>query len=128
MLESKSFAHADDDQITYKVVVNAEEQYSIWPSHRSTPSGWTETGATGAKSECLEWINRVWTDIRPLSLRKALEADGADRRDVGPGDRPDPLTPRMIRVRGLSFKRGCIDLPLRCAVLTTRQGRAGSSR
>lgn len=55
---------------TFRVVVNHEEQYSIWPTDRDLPLGWTEAGKQGTKEECLSYINEVWTDMRPLSLRK----------------------------------------------------------
>ena len=61
-----------DDRI-YKVVVNHEEQYSIWPVDRENPLGWRDAGKTGTKPECLEYIKEVWTDMRPLSLRKKME-------------------------------------------------------
>ncbi|MEU6556250.1 MbtH family NRPS accessory protein [Streptomyces sp. NPDC046915] len=57
---------------TYRVVVNHEEQYSIWPSGRDVPDGWTEVGVRGSRDVCLDHIERVWTDLRPLSLRQAL--------------------------------------------------------
>jgi MbtH protein len=57
----------------YKAVVNHEEQYSIWPADRENPLGWRDAGTTGTKSECLEYIKEVWTDMRPLSLRKRME-------------------------------------------------------
>jgi uncharacterized protein YbdZ (MbtH family) len=63
----------DDDRTIYKVVVNHEEQYSIWPSDRENPLGWKDAGRTGLKVECLTYINEVWTDMRPLSLRKHME-------------------------------------------------------
>lgn len=63
----------DDDTTIYTVVVNDEEQYSIWPSHRELPAGWHDAGKTGLKSECLAHIGEVWTDMRPLSLRKRME-------------------------------------------------------
>ena len=56
-----------------KVVVNDEEQYSIWPVDRDPPAGWREVGKSGNKGECLEYIKEVWTDMRPLSLRKKME-------------------------------------------------------
>lgn len=56
----------------FKVVVNSEEQYSIWPEHKKIPAGWKDAGKSGTKSECLEYINDVWTDMRPLSLRKKM--------------------------------------------------------
>jgi MbtH protein len=57
----------------YLAVVNHEEQYSIWQADRPLPAGWSETGKKGTKAECLEYINEVWTDMRPLSLRKRME-------------------------------------------------------
>lgn len=62
-----------EDTTVYKVVVNHEEQYSIWPAYRELPLGWTEAGKQGQKAECLEYIKEVWTDMRPLSLRKKME-------------------------------------------------------
>ena len=59
-----------EDTTIYKVVVNDEEQYSIWPADRETPLGWRDAGKSGIKPECLEYIKEVWTDMRPLSLRK----------------------------------------------------------
>ena len=66
-----------EDSTIYKVVVNHEEQYSIWPSFRELPLGWREEGTEGTKEECLAHIKEVWTDMRPLSLRKKME-DQAD--------------------------------------------------
>lgn len=60
----------DDDQRIYVVVRNDEEQYSIWPDGREVPPGWSVAGPTGVKRECLEYIERVWTDMRPRSLRE----------------------------------------------------------
>ena len=62
----------DDDKI-YRVVVNHEEQYSIWPDNRENPLGWRDVGKRGIKAECLEFVNEVWTDMRPLSLRVEME-------------------------------------------------------
>lgn len=62
-----------EDNTIYKVVVNHEEQYSIWPADRENPMGWRDAGKSGAKAECLEYIKEVWTDMRPLSLRKRME-------------------------------------------------------
>ena len=53
----------------YKVVMNHEEQYSIWPAERENALGWQEVGRRGTKAECLAYIQEVWTDMRPLSLR-----------------------------------------------------------
>jgi len=62
-----------EDNTLYKVVVNHEEQYSIWPAERENPLGWRETGKSGSKAECLAYVKEVWTDRRPLSLRKRME-------------------------------------------------------
>ena len=62
-----------EDNIIYKVVVNHEEQYSIWPVDKDNPLGWKDVGKTGTKAECLAYIKEVWTDMRPLSLRKKME-------------------------------------------------------
>ncbi|WP_197321534.1 MbtH family NRPS accessory protein [Saccharomonospora sp. NB11] len=58
----------------YHAVVNDEEQYSIWPAHRELPAGWHETGVSGSKEDCLDHIERVWTDMRPKSLRERMAA------------------------------------------------------
>lgn len=63
----------EDDATIYAVVVNHEEQYSIWPADRESPLGWKATGKTGPKAECLAHIEEVWTDMRPLSLRRQME-------------------------------------------------------
>ena len=65
--------HDKDDATMYKVVMNHEEQYSIWPEHKEMPPGWTDAGKTGTKAECLAHIKEVWTDMRPLSVRKKME-------------------------------------------------------
>lgn len=54
----------------YEVVINHEEQYSIWPATQAIPVGWQTVGEQGSKEACLAYINRVWTDMRPLSLRE----------------------------------------------------------
>lgn len=69
-----------EDTTIYKVVVNHEEQYSIWPVDRENPLGWQDGGKSGLKKECLEYIKEVWTDMRPLSLRKHME-EQAHQRD-----------------------------------------------
>lgn len=58
----------------FAVVINHEEQYSIWPTELDVPAGWTTVGRTGTQAECVGYIDEVWTDIRPLSLRTALGA------------------------------------------------------
>jgi MbtH protein len=64
----------DDDLSTYKVVVNDEEQYSIWFGDREPPAGWKAVGKEGPKEECLAYIEQVWTDMRPKSLREKMDA------------------------------------------------------
>lgn len=61
------------DKTIYQVVMNVEEQYSLWPADRELPLGWKQAGKTGTKDECLAYIKEVWTDMRPLSLRKKME-------------------------------------------------------
>jgi MbtH protein len=65
-----------EDQTIYRVVLNHEEQYSIWPEYRQLPAGWRAEGTTGTKEVCLARIAEVWTDMRPLSLRRHMEAAG----------------------------------------------------
>jgi MbtH protein len=67
-----------ENETTYKVVVNDEEQYSIWPAHRENPRGWADAGKAGTEDECLSYIEQVWTDMRPLSVRRWLAAASAD--------------------------------------------------
>ncbi len=62
-----------EDLAIYKVVVNHEEQYSIWPLDRENPLVWSDAGKTGRKQECLDYSKEVWTDMRPLSVRKQME-------------------------------------------------------
>ena len=62
-----------EDTTVYKVVVNHEEQYSIWPAERENPNGWKDAGKSGLKDECLAYVKEVWTDMRPLSLRKQMD-------------------------------------------------------
>jgi MbtH protein len=65
-----------EDTAVYQVVVNHEEQYSIWPAERELPLGWKQAGKSGNKADCLAYIKEVWTDMRPLSLRKKMEESG----------------------------------------------------
>ena len=78
-----------EDTMDYKVVVNHEEQYSIWPAHRELPAGWKEVGKSGKKADCLAHIKEVWTDMRPLSLRKQMQ-EAANR-------------PTVARIKGHGF-------------------------
>jgi MbtH protein len=65
----------DDTEETtiYKVVVNHEEQYSLWPADRDNPKGWQDAGKMGSRAECLEYIKMVWTDMRSLGLRQKMK-------------------------------------------------------
>jgi MbtH protein len=72
-----------EDATVYQAVVNDEEQYSIWPADRELPLGWRAAGKTGTKAEVLAWIEQVWTDMRPLSLRKKME--GGEQARSGQG-------------------------------------------
>lgn len=69
----------EEDATIYRVVVNHEEQYSIWPADRANPLGWHDVGKTGLKPECLAYIEEVWTDMRPLSLRQKMEKMETDQ-------------------------------------------------
>lgn len=66
-----------EDNTTYLVVMNHEEQYSIWPDYKELPNGWESVGESGTKEECLDYISKVWVDMRPLSLRKEMESAAA---------------------------------------------------
>lgn len=66
----------DQDPATFKVVINAEEQYSIWPAGRENALGWRNADFQGTKEECLARIEQLWTDMRPLSLRRRAGNDG----------------------------------------------------
>lgn len=63
----------DRDDVIFQVVINQEEQYSIWPDYKAIPAGWRAAGKSGLKKDCLEFIEQNWTDMRPLSLRKQME-------------------------------------------------------
>src|SRR5687768_2524283 len=80
-----------EDTTNYKVVMNHEEQYSIWPSYKEIPLGWKDVGKSGLKPECLAYINEVWTDMRPLGLRKKMEEMA---KNPPPPPPPDPKRPR----------------------------------
>lgn len=69
-------ADDQDDTTVYKVVLNHEEQYSIWPADRENAPGWRDAGKSGSRTECLAYIEEVWTDMRPLSLRHRIAKAG----------------------------------------------------
>lgn len=81
-----------EDNTIYEVVVNHEEQYSIWPDYKDMPLGWKAVGKAGPKTECLAYIKEVWTDMRPLSLRKKMEE--LAKNPPPPPPLPDPHAPR----------------------------------
>jgi MbtH protein len=64
----------EDDKTRYAVVINHEEQYSIYPADRRPPAGWKLAGKIGSKQTCLDYIEEVWTDMRPADLRRKVEA------------------------------------------------------
>lgn len=63
----------DREDAHYKVLINQQEQYSLWPDYKALPAGWSEAGKQGNKAECLAYIEQVWTDMRPLSLRQKMD-------------------------------------------------------
>lgn len=65
-----------EDSLVYKVVLNQEEQYAIWPIDRENPQGWRDAGKSGTKQECLNHIEAIWIDMRPLSLRGKMAEMG----------------------------------------------------
>jgi MbtH protein len=67
-------AFEDDDEGTYIVLLNDEEQYSLWPKRRAVPAGWRATGFEGSKAECVAHVDIVWIDMRPKSLRDSMAA------------------------------------------------------
>jgi len=62
-----------DEPNVYKVVINHEEQYSIWPEDQPNPLGWRDAGTRGSKEECLAYIKEVWTDMRPRAFQGKLD-------------------------------------------------------
>jgi MbtH protein len=62
------------DDIQYQVLVNDEEQYSLWPASHEVPAGWRSAGKEGGKQECMDYVDEVWTDMRPRSLRERMDA------------------------------------------------------
>lgn len=64
-----------DENTTYQVLRNDEEQYSLWPADFEVPAGWQPVGKQGSKQECMDYVDEVWTDMRPRSLREQMAAD-----------------------------------------------------
>lgn len=67
----------DREDAGYKVLVNGEEQYSLWPDYKEVPAGWREAGKQGSKADCLAYVEANWTDMRPLSLRQKMDGQAA---------------------------------------------------
>ncbi|MCD5987220.1 MULTISPECIES: MbtH family protein [Pseudomonas] len=63
----------DREDALYKVLINQQEQYSLWPDYKAVPAGWREAGKQGSKADCLAYVEQVWTDMRPLSLRQKMD-------------------------------------------------------
>src|SRR5215472_1001537 len=90
-----SLINSDEEDTTiYKVVVNDEEQYSIWPKYKENPSGWRNVGKAATKAECLAYIKEVWRDMRPLSLRKKME-------EIAANPKPRPSHSSVTREKSL---------------------------
>jgi len=65
----------DDEEGEFVVLVNEERQHSLWPAHLDVPPGWSTTGPRGQREVCMQWIDNNWTDLRPASLIREMEAD-----------------------------------------------------
>lgn len=96
-----------EDATIYRVVVNHEEQYSIWPEYKEIPLGWNDVGMVGPKAGCLAYIKEVWTDMRPLSLRKKMEEIAKN-----PPPPPPPSDPNKPREKSLVDKLSEGDHPV----------------
>jgi uncharacterized protein YbdZ (MbtH family) len=116
---------APEDPTVYLVVVNSEEQYSIWPQRREIPPGWRAAGKSGSKRQCLAHIDEIWKDMRPLSLRKhmdqARETQESGRPDAA-GDCPaaDEQQEGPALVERLSLGRHRVETALPGAMATAR--------
>jgi uncharacterized protein YbdZ (MbtH family) len=66
----------DDDNGTFVVLVNDEEQYSLWPTFADVPAGWRQVFGASDRADCLDYVEQTWTDMRPRSLREAMAGDG----------------------------------------------------
>jgi uncharacterized protein YbdZ (MbtH family) len=107
-----SYNSDKEDSAIYKVVMNHDEQYSIWLDYKEVPKGWKHAGKTGSKAECLAYIKEVWTDMRPLSLRKKMEEFA--KNPPPPPEPPDPKAPhRKSLVDSLSTGDHAVEVELR---------------
>jgi len=68
----------DDEETTFTVLINHEEQYSLWPAEKSVPNGWRVADIKGSKAECLKFVEANWQDMRPLSLRQKQSYHASD--------------------------------------------------
>lgn len=105
----------NEDSTIYKVVVNHEEQYSIWPEYKESPLGWNSVGKVGSKVECLAYIKEVWTDMRPLSLRKKME-EMANKTPPS----PPPAGPNKLQERSLVDRLSEGDYPVEVSLRPER--------
>lgn len=89
-----AFEDDEDPNTQYLVLMNCEEQYSLWPKHIAVPKGW-ETKFEGTRKDCGAYVNEVWTDMRPLSLRKHMEEFERKRneQEQQAASQPPPATP-----------------------------------
>jgi uncharacterized protein YbdZ (MbtH family) len=85
-----------EDTTIYRVVMNHEEQYSIWPEYKDIPLGWNDVGKFGNKAECLAYIKDVWTDMRPLSLRKKMEEMAKNPPSLPPSEPNRPRKKSLV--------------------------------
>ncbi|MDX6694361.1 MAG: hypothetical protein QOF02_1964 [Blastocatellia bacterium] len=110
-----SWRNSDKEDTTiYKVVVNHEEQYSIWPADRENALGWNDAGKSGTKQECLAYIEEVWTDMRPLSLRRRMAQETLRSESLADsGNGQDLRTPKPTLVERLSQGEHPVALGLR---------------
>jgi MbtH protein len=74
----------NDEATIFTVLVNQEEQYSLWPKSKDIPDGWRSTGKVGSKPDCLQYVTEVWTDMRPLSLRRAMPEVARPQSEIKP--------------------------------------------
>lgn len=77
-METNENKETPESSPLFKVVINTEEQYSIWPIDKDLPPGWTYTDVKGTKEQCLAYIEAVWKDMRPLSFRKLMAEQGKE--------------------------------------------------
>jgi MbtH protein len=71
-----------DEDGRYQVLINDEEQYSLWPAGHEVPAGWRPAGKEGTREECSAWVDEVWTDMRPRSLREQMDG-GLRQQEAG---------------------------------------------